>query len=239
MESDIKIFLTNLTAYNNGNLMGEWVTLPINGEQMNGILKRIGVEKGEELFITDYDIPFRNMDIGEHENLDDLNYLAARLQEMSSYETDRFTNVLEAGLYNYSSAADYVNLTYNLDCYDMIEVKDEEELGRYLLSEVEMPELPNGTLLSDYVNYEEYGRDSNVNINGRWCSEGIIYQTSYTSEMYKSGSAPEEYQIISREQEHNPIFYGKDAQIRKELPKEFMAAVDKYDRNNDFPVYER
>lgn len=35
-----------------------------------------------------------------------------------------------------------------------------------------------------------------------------------------------------------PIFYGRNAQIRKELPKEFMEEVDRYDRENNFPVYD-
>lgn len=60
--------------------------------------------------------------------------------------------------------------------------------------------------------------------------------TEFESRLYETLVNEEESR---KKQEHKPIFYGQDAQIRKELPKEFMATVDKYDRDNDFPAYER
>lgn len=37
-------------------------------------------------------------------------------------------------------------------------------------------------------------------------------------------------------EDYQPIFYGPNAQIRKEMPEEFMEEVDRYDRENNFPV---
>ncbi len=44
---------------------------------------------------------------------------------------------------------------------------------------------------------------------------------------------------LDENNDYQPIFYGRNAQIRKELPKEFMDEVDKYDRENNFPDFER
>ncbi|MBQ9934311.1 MAG: hypothetical protein IJO70_00510 [Lachnospiraceae bacterium] len=44
---------------------------------------------------------------------------------------------------------------------------------------------------------------------------------------------------LDEDNDYQPIFYGPRAQIRKELPKEFMDEVDKYDRENNFPDFER
>lgn len=38
-------------------------------------------------------------------------------------------------------------------------------------------------------------------------------------------------------EDFQPMFYGPNAQIRKELPKEFMEEVDRYDREHNFPTY--
>ena len=35
---------------------------------------------------------------------------------------------------------------------------------------------------------------------------------------------------------YQPIFYGPNAQIRKEMPEKFMEEVDRYDRENNFPM---
>lgn len=58
--------------------------------------------------------------------------------------------------------------------------------------------------------------------------------------------APEElFTPIESNDKYRPVFYGKDAQngkdaqIRKELPKEFMDEVERYDRENNFPEWER
>ena len=60
----LKVYITDLAAYNSGYLIGEWVTLPIEREELtNGIqqILQLGCvdcgnsETHEEWFITDYD----------------------------------------------------------------------------------------------------------------------------------------------------------------------------------------
>ena len=80
-------FVTNLGKYNEGQLVGEWVKFPTTVEEMQEVFKRIGINaEYEEIFITDYDvdIPHLYEKLGEYENLDTLNYLASRIQELSA-----------------------------------------------------------------------------------------------------------------------------------------------------------
>ena len=92
LDGSFEAFVTNLGKYNEGELVGEWVHFPITEEEMKEVFERIGIgSKGEfgqvyeEWFITDYDCSIHGVSnlLGEYENLDKLNYLAARLDEMS------------------------------------------------------------------------------------------------------------------------------------------------------------
>ena len=55
----MNIYLTNLGKYNEGELIGEWVQLPISNEDLQKVFERIGInEEYEEYFITDYECDF-------------------------------------------------------------------------------------------------------------------------------------------------------------------------------------
>ena len=52
----LKIYLSNLGKYNEGDLVGEWVTLPIGKKELEEVKERIGInEQYEEFFISDYE----------------------------------------------------------------------------------------------------------------------------------------------------------------------------------------
>ena len=107
---------------------------------MKEVFERIGIgSKGEfgqvyeEWFITDYDCSIHGVSnlLGEYENLDKLNYLAARLDEMSRSELEHFVAIMDSGCDEVNDLDDLINLTYNLDNYDFIpDIKDYDDLGR-------------------------------------------------------------------------------------------------------------
>ncbi len=74
---EFKIFLTNLGKYNDGDLVGEWLDLPLSDEELKKAFIRIGIDgvKYEEYFITDYENTF-GIKVGEYDNLEELNELA-------------------------------------------------------------------------------------------------------------------------------------------------------------------
>lgn len=78
---EIKVFVSNLAKYNDGELTGQWTTLPV--EDVNkDILEPIDAV-GKEWFISDYEAPFK---IGEYDNLYALNELAEALEDYDTIE---------------------------------------------------------------------------------------------------------------------------------------------------------
>lgn len=90
----MNVFVTNLGKYNEGELIGEWVELPVSEEDLKKVFQRIGIsnepdESGnyyEEYFITDYECDFYN--VGEYESIDTLNEIAEQLEELDEEQQD-------------------------------------------------------------------------------------------------------------------------------------------------------
>ena len=190
-----KAFITNLAKYNEGTLVGEWVDFPIDGKTLDRVMNRIG---GGEYIITDYDIDVSGITeaLGEHENLAELNYLAKRLEELDSWEIEVLESVLE--WVSYCSSSDLINLTYNLDNFQILpDIDDDEDLGRYYIEESGCYDLSNMGTLANYIDYEAFGRDVRLEEGGGFTSSGYIYDTENTFvDEYDGKNIPEEYQIV-------------------------------------------
>ncbi len=87
----IRIALTNLKKYNEGELIYEWVELPC--EDFDEVLNSIG--NPEEYFISDYECEIPHISIHEYENLDELNELAENLCTLQSYELKTIQAIME------------------------------------------------------------------------------------------------------------------------------------------------
>lgn len=135
-------YVTNLGLYpERGAGAGEYLKFPTTVEEVQALFSRIGIDgkQYEEYFITDYDSDILGLTdhLGEYESLDELNYLAHLLEEMTSDELEKLEAVMDAGEYT-SSVKDLINLTQNLDCFDFYsDVNSEEELGRMYIQDFE------------------------------------------------------------------------------------------------------
>ncbi|MDD1407794.1 antirestriction protein ArdA [Limosilactobacillus reuteri] len=78
---EIKVFVSNLAKYNDGELTGQWTTLPVDDVNKD-ILEPIDAV-GKEWFISDYEAPFK---IDEYDNLYQLNKLAEALEDYDTIE---------------------------------------------------------------------------------------------------------------------------------------------------------
>ena len=200
-------FITNLGKYNEGELVGEWVKFPTTAEEMKEVFKRIGIgqkddfgQPYEEWFITDYDCYVDGLydKLGEYESLDELNYLASKLDEMSDSEYAQFQAGMEMGDHS-GSLQEIINLTENLDCYEIYpDIEDYDDLGRYYIEELDAMQVPEH--LKNYIDYEAYGRDIAINENGTFTDQGYVWDTgSSFHEFYdgERGSIPDEYRVMS------------------------------------------
>ena len=208
MEDKMKLyaFVTNLSKYNEGELLGEWVSFPTDRETMQQVFDRIGInEQYPEYFITDYDISIDGMsnNLGEFQRLDELNYLANEMTGMNEHELKKFEGILQSGvgLPETENAKAYINLIHNLDCYELLEgVTNDEEYGQYIIENSELATSDNEQIewLLQYVDTEAIGRDACINTNGNFCKAGYIYnnQGKYV-EIYNglTDDIPDEYRL--------------------------------------------
>ena len=200
-------FITNLGKYNEGELVGEWVKFPTTAEEMKEVFKRIGIgqrddfgQPYEEWFITDYDCYVDGLydKLGEYESLDELNYLASKLDEISDSEYAQFQAGMEMGDHC-GSLQEIINLTENLDCYEVYpHIEDYDDLGRYYIEELEVMQVPEH--LQNYIDYEAYGRDVAMDENGSFTDQGYVRDTGDRfCEYYdgERGSIPDEYRVMT------------------------------------------
>ena len=200
-------FITNLGKYNEGTLVGEWVKFPTTAEELKKAFERIGIgarddfgQTYEEWFITDYDCYVDGLYdlLGEYANLDELNYLASKLDDMSQDEYERFQAAMEIGDHT-GSIQELINLTENLDCYDIYpDIHDHDDLGRYYIEELDAMQVPEH--LRNYIDYEAYGRDIALEESGQFTDLGYVRDTGDSFHEYydgERGSIPEEYRVMT------------------------------------------
>lgn len=233
-------FITNLGKYNEGELVGEWVKFPTTSEELQKVFERIGIgskdEFGnpyEEWFISDYDCYVSGLydKLGEYESLDELNYLASKLQELDNHEYEHFQAAMQISDYT-GNVKDVINLIDNLDKYDVYPgVEDEADLGRYYyVYELGMMQVPEH--LQDYIDYEAIGRDVSINESGQFTTYGYVRDTQESFTEYYDGdreNIPDEYRVMN--------FQGSNEKERKTMDYETFKQEFAEDIKQNF--YER
>ena len=191
-------YLSNLGKYTEGRPAGEWVTFPTTAEHLKEVFDRIGIDfkHYEEWHFTEFQstIPGLTEHLSEYSHPDELNYLGKLLEMQFDDDREKFIAAIEYGDHA-DSLQDIINLAQNLDCYWIYpSVHNEEEYGRYLVDELEEPELSDE--VKRYFMYEEYGRDASINDDGMFTEKGYIYNNRNTfTEWYDGRDVPQEYRV--------------------------------------------
>lgn len=203
MKNDVvfRAYLTNLGAYNEGELIGKWIDFPIQNdsltldESVKKILAEIGVDgkQYEEYFITDYDSEIAGLteNFGEYENLFLLQALACKicLQYCEQYS---YKNMLESML-EYGEHTDSVLELINLICntenfYFLPDVANDYDLGyEYAENSGMFTEVyAQMGMLRNHIDYEGYGRDIRLTEGGIHTKNGYISLTDEIVTYYDS-----------------------------------------------------
>ena len=165
-DNSIKICLTNLGKYNEGELVYEWVKLPV--QSFEPFFKKIGLnEQYEECFISDYEAPFK---INEYDNLNELNEIAKKCQDFSEIDWLAFSEYIDNG-YNKQEAFQKVE---DRD-YFFIEGITDQEVGINFLEETGGLESLPREELERYFDYDSFGRDLIINGSYHKVKSGDIY----------------------------------------------------------------
>lgn len=198
----ISAFITNLGKYNEGELVGKWHSFPTTKKELRQTFREIGIDgkRYEEYFVTDYEAEIDGLYdcLPEYANLDELNYLASKIDELSEYEIETLEAAIEYGDYA-SSIKDIINLTENLDCYDFLSgINNENDLGYYWIEDSGCYDLDSMGNLARYFDYERFGRDIALDEGGTFTKNGYIRNNGDSfNEEYDGVNIPKEYKVFA------------------------------------------
>ena len=142
-----RVYIVNLSTYNNGRTIGKWYDLPVNYPIVQRELQ-LDAEHGEEYAIHDYE-NFKGFKVGEYTPIQALNAYAEQLEEIS--DIPHVEELLEV-----YSIEDILAYGYDLD---FVEADDEEDLALEIIEQMGGTETLDKSTLERYFNYEAYGRD--------------------------------------------------------------------------------
>ena len=111
---EIRIALTNLGKYNEGELTYAWLSLPATDEEIAESLKEINVAPSteyDEHFISEYEAPFS---IGEYESITKLNEVAKQLVDVETPEKHGLAS------YKYYDAGEVITFADSLENANLV-----------------------------------------------------------------------------------------------------------------------
>ncbi|MCI8654600.1 MAG: hypothetical protein HFJ48_01820 [Clostridia bacterium] len=116
------------------------------------------IDKGKELGLT---TPYQ-----------DIKQIFKLINDLSFRERDKLVAILEARMENILNIKDAIKYAKNIDCFELIEVDDEEELARHLIC--------NGDIdiedIIDYTDLDRLGQDYADNKNVKKTAQGYLKQ---------------------------------------------------------------
>lgn len=162
-----------------------------------------------------------------------MNYLASKLDDMSQDEYERFQAAMEIGDHT-GSIQELINLTENLDCYDVYpDIHDHDDLGRYYIEELDAMQVPEH--LRNYIDYEAYGRDIALEESGQFTDLGYVRDTGDRfDEVYDRHreSIPWEYRVTVTQEEQEFL----DESAKSDMATDLAYDMDEFFRQHD-PQY--
>ena len=170
---EIKGYITNLGKYNEGELIGKWITFPIDEDGLQEILKEIGCcyedkdgniynEEYEEYFFTDWEGP---ASFGEYEGIEFLNTVAEDLGAWDDKTLEAACEIWSLGEVINEDPDDYILYT---------DITNDYDLGYYWAEESGCYNTKVLGSLANYIDYEGFGRDIRFEADGAFSSYGWI-----------------------------------------------------------------
>lgn len=161
---EMQVYIANLGKYNEGELVGTWFTPPIDIEDMK---EKIGLNgEYEEYAIHDYELPF---EIDEYTPITEINRLCVMVKELEG--SPIYHELSEIQSYWFDSLEELLehqdDIMHYPDCENMADV------ARYFVEETgALGEVP--AHLQNYIDYEAFGRDLEINGNFLVTSHGVF-----------------------------------------------------------------
>lgn len=146
----MRIYVADLSAYNAGRIVGEWVDLPTDEKTLQAVIDRLSHGGASDWAIHDYEAPFA---VDEFDDVLRINEWAAAIEDADL--DDAIAAVIVAAVDSRDEAVDIIRAgDYRVywDCETMADVAYESLSESGLLEEI--PEWAQG-----YFDYDAFGRD--------------------------------------------------------------------------------
>ncbi len=203
MKDDFSVLIQNRTEFEKGNPAGVYLSLPATKEELHEAMKALNItaDNPHDFFLNGYstdekrriDIPFDWIRDGD---LDKINFLAARLEEMTTVQLEKLDAVMHSD-FKPESLDGLINHTYNTDFYSYVSgILSYKELGDYFLNDsgkVQMPEQWKAG-----IDKEDFGFNAALHEDGKLTDYGYIARSGTDwKEVYAGQETPEKYRIMS------------------------------------------
>ena len=173
----MRVYITDLEAYNNGHLVGDWYELPMSEEELSTAITEVlangqnvckDAHIHEEYFITDYECDY--MKIDEYSSLTNLNEIAQKMSDLDQNQKTAVKLLLEANIVN-----DFDDAIENIEnIYCTGETKMEDVAYNYIQETGAFQNMPES--LQYYFDYEKLGRDMEIEGSYYTDDENLIWE---------------------------------------------------------------
>lgn len=176
-----RVYVANLGKYNEGELVGQWLSLPATDEEKEALFVAIGLGQMvngeyvhgltvdgvcyEECAIHDYESDIDGLEFDEYLPIDAASEMVDAIERLCEYELDTLRAAIECFGEHPKQVAE------NIDEFRLYDASNEEELG-YLLADEGYIEIPSN--LTNYFDFEAFGRDCAIEMSGGFTSWGFV-----------------------------------------------------------------
>lgn len=152
---EMLVYISNLGKYNEGELIGEWFSPPIDIEEVK---EKIGLNgEYEDYVIHDYELPFS---IDEYTQIHEINRLCTMVEELEG--TPIYDKLVEIQSMWFNNLEELLNHRDDIVCYSNCDSM--EDVAAYYIEETgQLGEVPSNS--QSYIDYKALGRDMEIEGN--------------------------------------------------------------------------
>lgn len=203
MKDDFSVLIQNRTEFEKGNPAGVFLSLPATKEELHEAMKALNItaDNPQDFFLNGYstadnrriEIPFDWIRDGD---LDKINFLASRLEEMTTEQLEKLDAVMHSD-FKPESLDRLIDHTYNSDFYSYVPgILSYKELGDYFLNDSGKVQMPEEWKAG--IDKEDFGFNAALHEDGRLTDYGYIARSGTEwKELYTGQETPDRYRIMS------------------------------------------
>ena len=217
MGEQFSILIDSRTRFETGQPGGTWLDMPATKEQLHAAMESVGItaDNPQDFFIHGYSCPEEKhialpYDMVCAADVDSLNFLAARLEQLAPAELSKLNAALQQKQ-GFENIGQVIDFTYNVDYFVHIpEVQNSRDLGDYYLNKSGMVEMPEEWKAG--IDLAAFGKNAAEQEQGAFTPYGYIVKSGDEWERHFEGrDVPEEHRIMSYPQpqrEQDSVFMG-------------------------------